>query len=255
MKYIIFDVDDTILNSNKEVTPFTLKVLNYLRNNYHYKIVVNTARSKDFNKPYFDILKPDYSILFGGSLIIDKDENILYKEVISKDIINKISKVLFKESRTFSIYTLDELFSSDKDYKSQNAQYFDFNNDLNKDCYKIVASFIDNKIAYKIADDFNLVFVPYLDGRFGRFNLKTTSKENGNKKLMELINGNINDVICFGDDVGDLNMVLDAGVGVLLSNANNDLKSKVKYITKYDNDHDGVARFLIEYFNIKIENL
>ena len=72
---------------------------------------------------------------------------------------------------------------------------------------------------------------------------------------MELINGNINDVICFGDDIGDLNMILEAGVGVLLSNAKEDLKERVKYITKYDNDHDGVARFLIDYFNIKIENL
>ena len=42
---------------------------------------------------------------------------------------------------------------------------------------------------------------------------------------------------------------------MLLINANDELKIKVKYITKYDNDHDGVARFLIEYFNIKIENL
>ena len=126
---------------------------------------------------------------------------------------------------------------------------------MNKESYKIVASFIDNNKAYKIADDFNLLFIPYLDGRFGRFNLKTTSKENGNKKLMELINGNINDVICFGDDIGDLNMILEAGVGVLLSNAKEDLKERVKYITKYDNDHDGVARFLIDYFNIKIENL
>ena len=229
--------------------------MNYLRSELGYKLICNTARSKDFNKQYFDILHFDYSILFGGSLIINKNEEILYKETMNKKLINDISKILLKKSKTFSIYMLDELFNNDKNYKSQNAQYFDFKKELNKESYKIVASFKDNYEAYKIANEFDLVFIPYLNGDFGRFNLKNTSKENGNKILMDLINGQLKDAFVFGDDIGDLKMIQEAGVGVIMKNANESLKKEVRFITKEDNNNDGLARFLIEYLNLDLNKI
>ena len=35
MKYFIFDLDDTLLNNNKEVTDYTLKGIDILKNNLY----------------------------------------------------------------------------------------------------------------------------------------------------------------------------------------------------------------------------
>ena len=83
-------------------------------------------------------------------------------------------------------------------------------------------------------------------------NRKDTSKENGNKELMKLLNASLEDAIVFGDDIGDLKMIQEAGVGVLMKNAKNELKEKVKNVSKYTNNEDGVARFLTEFFNINM---
>lgn len=47
-------------------------------------------------------------------------------------------------------------------------------------------------------------------------------------------------------------MIQEAGVGVLMKNTKDELKEKVKNVSKYTNNEDGVARFLTEFFNINI---
>lgn len=250
MKYIIFDMDDTLLRSDKTISDFTLLTLKKIQDLGNV-IVMNTARSKSFNQEYFDLVKPDYAILNGGSLIIDKNEDILYKENIDKETVNKLTKKLLKKTRTFSVYTDKKLYSSDPHYHGQNAVFFDFiNYNLNLDASKIVASFLPNVEGNKVVNKYGLIYVPYMDGRFGRINLKSTSKENGNKILMNLLNKSLDDCIVFGDDYGDLKMIQDAGIGVLMKNANPKFYKEARYITKFTNDEDGVAKFLTEYFDI-----
>ena len=73
--YIVVDLDDTLLNSERQITEYTHKVFNELREKGH-KIVINTARSFFTASRLINELKPDYSILNGGSLVIDKEKNV-----------------------------------------------------------------------------------------------------------------------------------------------------------------------------------
>lgn len=252
IKYIIFDMDDTLLPSDRIIKKYTLDVLKEVQKLGH-KVIINTARSKSFNQEYFDQIKPDYAILNGGSLIIDKDEKVLFKKLISKEVVNSLCEELLLIANTFSIYTEDELYSSDPNYHSQGALYFDFkNNLLNKEALKIVASFKDQNLARKVADKYNLDYIAYLDGKFGRINRKDTNKEKGNRELMKILNASLKDAIVFGDDVGDLNMIKEAGIGILMKNSRDEIKTNVKNVSKYTNDEEGVAKFLAEYFNISL---
>ena len=66
------------------------------------------------------------------------------------------------------------------------------------------------------------------------------------------------DVIAFGDDSGDLGMICEAGVGVLMKNAKAHIIESVKElqnvtVSKYTNHEDGVAEFLAEYLGISID--
>ena len=107
MKYFIFDLDDTLLNNNKEVTDYTLKGINILKNN-DFIIVINTARSFSATLDVANIIKPDYLIviedkkfvvasevkvkeeLFGYLVNIDNNEDVMFARIDSDDSISEI---------------------------------------------------------------------------------------------------------------------------------------------------------------------
>ena len=55
-------------------------------------------------------------------------------------------------------------------------------------------------------------------------------------------------IIAFGDAPNDLEMLEEAGVGVAMKNASSELLSKAKYVTPFDNNHEGIYHFLKEFF-------
>ena len=71
--------------------------------------------------------------------------------------------------------------------------------------------------------------------------------------LMEKLGGSLEDVIAFGDDLGDLEMLQQAGIGVLMINAKEEHHAKVAVMSEYSNNEDGVARFLVKHFGLDME--
>ena len=247
---IVFDMDDTLLKNDKTISDYTIKVLNELQKLGH-KIVINTARSKYYNSEYFYQIKPDYAILNGGSLIIDKNEKTLQKSIILPNQMNELVKDFLKYTRNFSIQTYDDFLTNDHKYKGQNAKFFDFeHNEIKDEVYKIVVSFYDNEDAKFLAEKYNLDFVPYLDGKFVRFNKRNVSKHFGNESLSQLINIPLTHFIVFGDDLGDLEMIKKSGEGVLMKNSHLVEKFQNTIVTECTNDDDGVAKYLAKKFKI-----
>lgn len=59
-------------------------------------------------------------------------------------------------------------------------------------------------------------------------------------------------IIAFGDEHNDLEMLDAAGRGVAMQNAIPDIKAIADDVTPVDNDHDGLAKYLQEYFKLSI---
>lgn len=250
MKYIIFDMDDTLLNDRREITPYTLDVLKKVQSLGH-KLVCNTARSKSFNQKFFDQLRPDYAILNGGSLIIDRAENVIFCAELDAATTRKVVAELLKWTDTLSVQTREHFFSHQGQYALQAAIAFDFDKEeFPYPAQKIVAAVESGEIAAQIAEKYDLAFTTYLDGTFRRYNHKDATKALGNRNLMNLVGGSLEDIIAFGDDYGDLEMLQEAGVGVMMKNGRPELLGKTSHISEYTNDEDGVAKFLEEYFEI-----
>lgn len=250
MNYIIFDMDDTLLNNHRQISDYTLNTLKKLQAMGH-KLVINTARSKQFDQDYFDQLQPDYAILNGGALILDQDENPIYKAELDVATTQAFIHQLLTVSDNFTVQAEDGPYSHLGKYTGQNSKAFDFAAEaFPYPSLKIVASIEKEEDAAALATRFGLTYVSYFGGLFKRFNHPDATKAQGNKKLMELVGGNLKDVIAFGDDLGDLEMLQQAGVGVLMCNAKVELHHSCAHISKYSNDEDGVARFLAEHFDL-----
>lgn len=58
------------------------------------------------------------------------------------------------------------------------------------------------------------------------------------------------DILAFGDDLNDLDMIDYAGVGVAMQNARPEVQRAADRVTLADNAHDGVARFLKDYLHL-----
>lgn len=248
MAYIVFDMDDTLLNDRRRITPYTLQILKQLQAMGH-KLVINTARSQQFNQEYFHQLRPDYAILNGGALILDQDENVLYRAQLDVPTTQAFIRDLLRVSDNFTVQAETGPYSHLGKYSGQNALPFDFSaTDFPYPCLKIVAAIEDDRAASALAEAYGLGCVSYFGGLFKRFNHPDATKARGNQKLMELLSGSLADVIAFGDDWGDIEMLQQAGIGVLMKNAKPELHPLCTHISQYPNDCDGVARFLVAHF-------
>ena len=88
----------------------------------------------------------------------------------------------------------------------------------------------------------NLKLFNYLSGDWYR--LSASSKELGNQALFKLLNDKNPKYICFGDDIGDIEMLQSATIGVAMKNSIPDVLNKINEVTKYNNNSDGVAKYL-----------
>ena len=250
MKYIIFDMDDTLLNDKREITPHTLEVLKKLQAMGN-KLVCNTARSKGFNQKFFDQLRPDYAILNGGALIIDKDETVVFRAEVDVPTTRALIRDLLALTDTVSVQTEDTFYSHRGWHTVQKAVPFDFEQEqFPYPAQKIVVAVESDAQAHALAEKYGLAYTTYGDGPFRRYNHIDATKALGNRNLMHLTGDKLADVIAFGDDFGDFEMLKEAGVGVMMKNGRPELLGKTSHISRFTNDEDGVAKFLEEYFEL-----
>ncbi|MDX9826985.1 MAG: Cof-type HAD-IIB family hydrolase [Spirochaetia bacterium] len=76
------------------------------------------------------------------------------------------------------------------------------------------------------------------------------SKATGLKRCIEHLGGSLSEVIAFGDAENDEEMLLEAGMGVAMGNASDELKAKAAAVAP-SVDEDGVAVFLTQLFSLQ----
>ena len=247
MKYIVFDLDDTLLGANAEVSDYTLGVLNRLRADGH-AIVVNTARSRLFGKEIIERISPDYSILNGGATILDSSGTAIYENHISPDTLKTLIPELLATCRGIFVQTVGASLANNPSHMRPDLVLYDFSEPVTVSAEKIIIAGGETDIIEDITRRYDLTLTSYFSGDYKRLNAKGVTKESGMQKLVEITGGKIEDTVAFGDDHGDMGMILAAGVGVIMKNAKDELKGQAPYVTDHTNTDDGVARYLEKIF-------
>lgn len=93
----------------------------------------------------------------------------------------------------------------------------------------------------KIPLDCNLIITD--NGKLGQIMAHGVNKLNALRYILNKLSTSIDRVMFFGDDINDIELIKESGIGVAMGNAVAKVKDAANYITS-SNEEDGIAVFL-----------
>ena len=271
IKLVGFDLDDTLLNTKKEIQDY--KALQELIKN-DVKICFCSGRPyvqtiKDYYKQIG--MTTGYYVAFNGVAIYDiHNDELIFGNSLSKDDVMKISGVFldaiqkhFKEedfamycykmdnnvtsSRINEYVLLEEKFNKTKInlgkfwLKPEESHKIMISGkpELINELYKYVAEIL--KEDYEI-----LISMPFFIEVFKKNNDKYQSL----LKVADKYQIKEDEIMTFGDSMNDYNFVKNGHIGIAMGNSVDKIKEIASFVT-LDNDHYGVTVALERYGLIK----
>ena len=273
MKYkmIVLDLDGTLTNNKKEITPRTKQALMQAQA-AGVHVVLASGRPTYGIVPLAEELKlkdnGGYILAFNGGKIIDCTNNeVLFEQKLDEQLVPILFQEAQKAGMEILTYQGEGIAATNKDdeYVQHEAfinkmpvmQYDDFLNQLvypiNK-CLIVgdptplheleirLAKELEGKMDVYRSADFFLECVPL-----------GIDKARSLDRLISSLSISREEVIACGDGYNDLSMIRFARLGVAMANAAKDIQSEADFVT-LSNEEDGVAH-VIERFILSQENM
>ncbi len=265
MKYklIALDLDGTLYNSKKEITPKTVEALKKAQD-LGVHVILSSGRShsgimdaaKAINLPNYT----GYISAFNGGKVVDvKTGEILLEKHIKHNDVEEIYKLSKTHKTNILVYIDEEIYSEFRD------EYIDLEQKINRVKYNEVPNLLEviNKdvpkfILLESGDYLDTVEPAVQEQLKGRFSVSRSEPfflevmpfgiDKGTSLVMlcEKLGVDISEVIACGDSYNDLPMVKCAGLGVAMGNARDAVKEVAKFVT-LSNDEDGIAHVLEKF--------
>jgi len=259
-KLIISDVDGTLLTSNSEVSTTTkLKLFDLMANGHPFAIA--TGRMHAAGKIITKQLDYDgYLISCNGAVVKHlKTGEVIHAKAIAPDSLRKAIEVCRQYDVYFHLYDNDNIYGNrlaylSKRYKDKMAslpEAYRFNVEkaenfeaiLKKPIYKMGVYHEDKAVFTSLKEAINALGLFETSQSMAMsfdINGRGVNKAVGIEALRKYFGISVKDVIAFGDNENDIEMIKYAGIGVAMGNATDSLKAVADVVT-VDNDSDGIA--------------
>lgn len=265
-RVIALDLDGTLTNNEKEITPRTLKAL-FKAQEEGAIIVIASGRPSFGIKSVSDSLEMStrggYILSYNGGKIIDTTTHqSVFKRKLPEDVIPTVYHYAKEKGYALLGYKDGKIITETPD-----DEYVWEERRINK----MEIDGVDNLLEALVANPCKLLMTGHEEDmakaesdlkemlgskmdifRSAPFDLelvpKGIDKAETLKLLLEMLHLTPADLIAFGDGYNDLSMVKLAGMGVAMANAVPELKEVADYIT-LSNEEDGVAAAL-EHFSL-----
>lgn len=253
-KILLFDLDGTLLQTDKSISPRTLNILKKYRDT-GILIGVSTSRSEKNSLKFISELAPDIIISSSGALVKYKSDYI-YKAAFTVEETQKMIQLARKICGADCEITIDTLNEHYWNYKVDpnmidaswgGSVYTDFVN-FSESSLKMCVEIFEPANAKRLADSLpDCDCVKFVDSEWYKFTKKTATKENAILELCKTCNLSINDITAFGDDLVDIGMLKLCGKGIAMGNALPEVKAYADFVIG-SNDEDGIAEYLEKEF-------
>ncbi|BES66103.1 Cof-type HAD-IIB family hydrolase [Gottschalkiaceae bacterium SANA] len=246
-KMIVSDLDGTLLRSDKTVSAHSIEVLRSMAEK-GIQLVFATARPpRDAFRLIPDALKNEYVICYNGAIIY-RDAEVIFNQEISRHMVIEIIELAEKQGlnnicmevndKLYANFDIVDVFGQIP-YELVDLKTFKF-----KEAFKVMI-YADERITIEFTSHLpqGCRGVVTDDGTLCQIMHAEVTKWNSIVRVLDRFEMSHSDVITFGDDFNDMEMILHAGVGVAMGNAVDELKALADHVT-VTNDQDGVAVFL-----------
>lgn len=261
---IVLDLDGTLTNSQKEISPKTKQALIRIQK-AGKKVVLASGRPTPGIVGLADELELDryggYILAFNGGRIINYSTNeVVYNRTIPVQLVPDIYQAVLQENVRIMTYTESEIIlGNGKD------RYCELESKINGIPLRKVedfVSFVDfpvNKFLLTEDPERIVEVQTAMREKFGwDLNIfrsepfflelmpQSIDKAYSLERLLEHLGINRAQLICCGDGYNDKSMVHFAGLGVAMENAQPEVKEVADYITA-SNDEDGIVQVIEEF--------
>lgn len=250
IKIILFDLDFTLLHSDKSVSEYTVNVLKECSK----KGILTgfcTSRGNSTIKKLQELINPDIVICNSGACVYYHNQlikSVTFSQEETHAIFENAYSVFGSEVE-MTCDTLDDMYWNRKDSKSlpynPNALYDDFRN-FNQPAMKICIQTQDDKKINRVIEGIeNCDLIPFSDIPWYKLSPVNASKEKGIVFLSEYLKVPLENIVAFGDDFSDIGMLKMCGKGVAVANAIPQVREIADELTD-SCDQDGVANWIVK---------
>lgn len=258
-----FDLDGTLLNSEKKITPKTMAALELFTSaGGHFAISTGRAidSAMDVQKSLGLNFPGSFLVGYNGGQIYDCDnKKLIYRSQIPFDLISKCFELAKTHDIHIHTYNDDNIISPD------NGECMDYYRRVIKTPL-IVTDDIISKLTFgpskciaielhdhekmenfrkeveKLAPD--MLSIMYSNPFYLEIFPSEAGKGSAVVRLCDYLNIPIENSFAAGDEQNDISMIKAAGTGIAMLNATDLVKENADVITDTDNDHDGLAPFI-----------
>ena len=263
-KIFFFDLDGTLLNSKKLITTETLKALKKFTDAGNY-FCINTGRALDSAKAVYETLKLDFkgSFLCGsnGTQIYSIDEQkFVYKTGVPLELVEKILDLAqeydvhchtYNEDHILTrkngecmnyyrrviktpVLVTDKVLQYLKEPPSKMIAIELHDHDKQERFRMALQEMVGDELTLLYSNPYYMEILPSWEG-----------KGSAVKRLADILGVDISNTYAAGDEQNDISMLQAAGTGIAMINGTDQVKENADIITKLDNDHDGLAEYIL----------
>ncbi|EPW3767955.1 sugar-phosphatase [Vibrio fluvialis] len=268
-KLIALDMDGTLLNSQKQISPRTKLAIAEAREQ-GIKVVLASGRPIDGMRSKLEELniqsKDDYVLYYNGSMVANVGTgDIIYQQILdgrSAKMVARLANEMGVNTHAFSQvhglitpktskYTEVEAQINGLSITEMDFEQLEDDHPIIKAMIVAEPELLTRTIASLPADLHQQYTIVQSAPFFLEFLNTQSNKGVGVKAIADHLNIPASQVICMGDAENDHHMLQYAGMGIAMANAMEETKRIADYIT-LSNDEDGVAA-AIEKFALNKE--
>lgn len=258
-KLIVADMDGTLLNDKKEISPINREYIDkYRRAGGLFTVATGRGLSTVENIAK-EILIDIPVILYNGAQVYDfNNKKIIYEKFLSEDAYKKALTLLDNLNITFLAYQGPHMWVKGlsaavaehlrkETVNTENVTAAAINEFPIKGINKIL-TITDRNTFEKFREassQIGLTGVRFVQSEVNYFEIlpEGVSKGHALEELAAYLDIPLSQTAAIGDHMNDMEMVRAAGLGVAMANARDQVKRCARFITKSNND-DGVAYFI-----------
>lgn len=242
------DMDDTLLNSAGELSPRTRDALRRWRAAGHHAVIATGRPPRSIGDSLPEELHDVPWIAYNGAVIHWRGRQV-YENLISVDETQAILALVQARLPTcaLGVEIDNQLYFNQTINRTSPYQVADLMEIATQPSAKILFFHEDFEALHGMLADLPPGARALLSAKYKLVQILAASADKAEalRVLAEQLGHTLADVVAFGDDVNDVDMVRISGIGVAVDNAVGEVKAVADRVTR-SNDEDGVALVLEE---------